>query len=383
MWKKILALALAALLWAAASAEPLALPEGIEAIEASAFEGCAAIDAVVIPEGCAAIGEAAFRGCASLKRVALAGTVEAIADDSFDGCGEALYFTCPAGSAAAAWARGSGFDYSAGTVCRALVIGQRYTGTSRVLYGTVNDAVSVEGCLKALGTTAYRVTRVTNLTAEGILSAIEDTFGAAGEDDISLLYYSGHGEAGGELVGSDLAYLSPAQLRACLDGIPGRKVIIVDACYSGALVADEDALEADEAWLSAAEIEEPAAPEPEAFVQSFLSAFALRKRSAFGGAGRYYVITSAHADQTSGESSITSGGASRVMGFFTYALCAGCGWDGVTRSACEAAADLDGDGAVTLAEAFEYANGRAAFFNPDQAAVAYPEGCTAFAPFRR
>ena len=371
MLKRWLCLLVCGLLCAGAAAETLALPAQTLEIGEEAFCG-AAITAAALPEGLLRIGAAAFRDCTALKRVELPGTLEEIADDSFDGCGEALYFTCPPNCAAADWARASGFDYAAGTVCRALVIAQTYPGTDYALTGSANDARAVRFCLSRLGVTAYegRIVARTNLDADAILTAVSDAFADAGEDDISLFYYSGHGTEGGELVGADLAWLGPARLRACMDQIPGRKVLVVDACYSGALIQDE---------ASAPRLRSIST----GFAGAFLSAFTARTRSAFGGAPRYYVLTAARADQASEERAITSGATQRVMGCFTYGLCLGCGWDGVSSAAGELFADRDADGAVTLDEAFAYASARAAELNPDQTAVVYPKGCTAFSPFRK
>ena len=71
------------------------------------------------------------------------------------------------------------------------------------------------------------------------------------------------------------------------------------------------------------------------------------------------------------------------MGYFSYALCLGCGWDGIANTQVDMAADVNGDGAVTLQEAFVFSDDLASGFNENQSAVVYPEGCTAFAPFRR
>ena len=83
-------------------------------------------------------------------------------------------------------------------------------------------------------------------TAEGLEQQIRETFGKAGETDTSYLYISTHGviwEEDGEtrmaLILSDGTAedaLEPQRLRAILDGIPGRKVLILDACHSGAVI---------------------------------------------------------------------------------------------------------------------------------------------------
>ena len=83
-------------------------------------------------------------------------------------------------------------------------------------------------------------------TAEGLEALIRETFRGAGEADVSYLYISTHGviwEENGEnrmaLVLSDgrtEEAMEPQRLRAVLDEIPGQKVLILDACHSGAVI---------------------------------------------------------------------------------------------------------------------------------------------------
>ena len=371
------------------TSEGMTLPSGTEEICEEAFENCTTIEEVQIPEGTVRIEDSAFRGCSSLKKAALPSSLESMGTGCFSDCAEALYITVPADCPAAEWARTSGFDYTADTVCRALIIGQTYSGTSNELYGTANDARAMNFCLSQMNTRKYRKTMKTNLTSQEILNVISTTFGDAGEDDISLFFYSGHGGTGGELVGKNLDMITPTQLRNALDNIPGRKIIIVDACYSGNLIENTRtksvlSVSANDQTSGADVSEEDPAADlfAQNFTQSFTSAFMRRRRSAFGGTDQYYVMTAAAADQTSEEDSIYSGGYSRIMGFFTYSLCFGCGWDGVANAATEMAADVNEDGAVTWAEAFEYTTASVLQFTDGQQAVVYPQNCTAFAPFR-
>lgn len=70
---------------------------------------------------------------------------------------------------------------------------------------------------------------------------------------MSLFYYSGHGAnslgADGNptsyhaaLVGTFQTYVSIARLKTELDKIPGKKVIIIDACHSGQFIARDGAV---------------------------------------------------------------------------------------------------------------------------------------------
>ena len=83
-------------------------------------------------------------------------------------------------------------------------------------------------------------------TVQALETLILETFRFTGSGDTSYLYLSTHGvvwEENGEtrmaLMVSDGEHeeaLEPARLREILDKIPGRKVLILDACHSGALL---------------------------------------------------------------------------------------------------------------------------------------------------
>jgi len=75
------------------------------------------------------------------------------------------------------------------------------------------------------------------------IGLVQNTFAGADEDDISCLYLSTHGvyEQGQEpqLLLSDGVTengLTPAQLKAAFEGVKGTKLIILDACGSGAFI---------------------------------------------------------------------------------------------------------------------------------------------------
>ena len=88
-----------------------------------------------------------------------------------------------------------------------------------------------------------RITRRTNLTSAEILAAIPVAFAGAQEGDLSLFYYAGHGKHGGQLLGTDALdddslLITPLMLRQALDQIPGTKLVIIDACYSGGIIGN-------------------------------------------------------------------------------------------------------------------------------------------------
>ena len=66
----------------------LYLPDGLNTIEAEAFEGLAC-EAVVVPAGCESIGDGAFRNCKELKYIRIPAGAE-MGKDVFEGCGDVV-----------------------------------------------------------------------------------------------------------------------------------------------------------------------------------------------------------------------------------------------------------------------------------------------------
>ncbi len=83
-------------------------------------------------------------------------------------------------------------------------------------------------------------------TVAGFEQIVADAFRKAKDEDISLIYMSTHGvledgEDGQRMAlllsdGTEEERLYPEAIREALDRIPGRKVLILDACYSGAMI---------------------------------------------------------------------------------------------------------------------------------------------------
>ncbi len=369
-------------------------PAGLTEIGEEAFEGNTALTALQLPESITTVGSRAFAGCSGLNAADIPDSVTRIGDGAFDDCGEALLIRCVPGSEAHRYALENRVDYRADTVCRALVIGQTYAGTELALQGPANDMQAVRFCLNGMG---WTVTARSNLSVSGMLSAIGSAFASAGENDISLFYYSGHGIEDGFLVGNDGAeLLSPAELKTALDSIPGRKIVVTDACYSGQLIAEEgegDTLlsarsgETARAETSAEPLPglNPAeSPEDQAahFVIAFQAAFrGLAPRGVLN-TGSFFVITAARADEKSEEDYFSGGSSGRYMGIFTCFLLRGIGYDGADMQRTDLHADQNGDQAVSVEEAYQWAYRHALEMNPKQHAAVWPAGCRWFAPFR-
>lgn len=288
---------------------------------------------------------------------------------------------------------------------RALLIGNTYTGESNELPGCDNDVDGMRTMLGRMTATPYSVTVKKNIRAEEILSSISSTFGNASYNDVSLFYYSGHGAnsvgADGNptsyhaaLVGTFQTYVSIARLKTELDKIPGKKVIIIDACHSGQFIArdgavtqvsssafnsqvvnlfaNDDQLSGDvsrTAVVLAADGSELLSEEATEFIDR-------AGETNFAKSG-YYVITACRSEEKSvstGYDSNGDGKIDRYFGLFTYGLCYGNGWNLARNAAISSLnADLNKDSKVTLYEAYVYAKVMAQSHNPNQTAQIWPE----------
>lgn len=279
--------------------------------------------------------------------------IEAIAADAFADVTSPLLIQTVPDSYGVQYAFANQLDFRADTVFRALLIGQSDYPAGYQLNAPVMDAAAMENALSA----DYTVTRKENLTADQILSAIAQTFSGTKDTDISLFYYAGHGRRSndpsenGSLVGIDFAsYISPSQLRTALDGVRGRKIVVVDACYSGSFIG-----------RSADAAESPAA----AFIRAFQTGAGVQASSLT--AQQYFVFAASAGNELSWEK--PNGGV------FTSAFL-----ESMTL------ADQNGDGVITMQECYAYTSSRVQEIvskgNLVQTVQVYPENCSWFGLFR-
>ena len=222
-------------------------------------------------------------------------------------------------------------------VYRALLVGNIYSGdTQKYLEGCDTDVAAMRKMLSKMSGTDYSVTAYIDLTASGIKSAIASTFADARECDVSLFYYSGHGSNNGSLVGvgSTGNYVTVSDLRILLDEIPGKKIVIIDACYSGNMIGKSTD-----------------ASGPAAFTSAFISGFSSFNKANLASNG-YHVMTACSKDQRS--QSLSDG---RIaFGAFTFGICYGSGYDEWDQAFISGMpADTNGDGAITLGESYAMA----------------------------
>ncbi len=229
------------------------------------------------------------------------------------------------------------------TKYRALLIGNTYPGEgSMELDGPDNDVVAMNKMLQRQTGTPYAVTTKYNLTASSMKSAIASAFAGADSNDISLFYYSGHGNGGassskylGALCGTYGTYLTVDELRKELDKIPGKKIVLLDSCHSGNHIGKSvDSVE----------------NEAEAFNDAVISAFAAKDKANLA-SSNYYVITACGKSQTS---KTVSYDGRYWFGLFTQGVTKGSGYDARNRTNCSWYADSNSNGSITLSEAYNY-----------------------------
>jgi hypothetical protein len=266
---------------------------------------------------------------------------------------------------------------AAPTVYRALVIGNHaYTGGASELKAPDDDAKGIEKMLKEVNG-PYSVTVAYNKTASQIKSLINTTFSGAGENDVCVFYYSGHGSPNSCLVGIDnRSYVSPSDLAAALNAVcPNGALIMLDCCYSGGFIS------ANSTTASAA-ASQMLSLKLQRFNESFVSAFRKidGKRTVLSGAdgimstplttGKYAILTACTYSQMSTEMVYSDGAG---YGIFTKYLLEGLGneWNSSSSSHSynsyggSMPADKNGNSAVTLGELYTYIQTAAETFISD------------------
>lgn len=344
------------------------LPAQTRRIGEEAFCGLETDQPVLLPEGIEELGSRAFAEGAFMA-IRFPASLRMIAADAFEGVRTPLLIEAEPDTEAVSFALARQLDFRADTVCRALLIGQSAYSDGRALQGTTRDLLTMSRLLKD-----FTVTQKTNLTAAEILSNIAETFAEAKKEDISLIYYAGHGlrsdnpAENGALVGIDSSsYVTGAQLRQALDALPGRIIVLIDSCWSGGLFADspEDAGAAPDA-VAAASVSGGEADPAADFIRAFTAGDGL-KRAAKKTQQQLFIMVSSSPDEESWET--------YYGGVFTQAF-----------SAARSAGDYNGDGVVSFEEAHHYTAENAmrvvSAEGLSQSVQAWPANCYWFGMFR-
>ena len=187
-------------------------------------------------------------------------------------------------------------------------------------------------------------------TKTAILQGIASAFSGADDNDISYFYFSGHGDCGACVWGLFTSYICPTnslltsydndisinELEIALSAIPGTKVVILDSCFSGGFIGKgkEKITNSKEETIS--------------FNDEIIDVFSQAQSKGLLTTNQYKVLTSCHFYQSGMENSPhwVDG---NPYGYFTAALCTGCGYDDGNYYA-----DSDNNTKVSLNEAFEY-----------------------------
>lgn len=373
--------------WAA----EIELPASLRTIEDYAFAGNTSMCSVNIPETVKAIGECAFRDCTDMGKVLIGNNVNYIGENAFDNCAEDILFCTQRGSFAASYAVQNSIDYQAGTVYRALLIGNSYSQNRDLrLLGPDNDVKAMKRCLIQFTDTPYEVYTRLNLNADEILKEIDNVFCSVKEEDVTLLYYSGHGlilqgeEAQSALLGNDGdSILTAEDLHNVMDNIPGRKIIVIDSCFSGGFIRTKEATSEsvlDTGNNDPSDIVLAKTSEDDFSTHVFLKCFVnefiqMKKRDSES--DRYFILTSAASDEKSFES-LRKG---FYMGNFTSFFVEGCGWDVSNQTSSIKSADVNDNGVITFEEAFRYTEEN--MLTHDQHVQAWPYDCRWFGMLRQ
>ena len=226
---------------------------------------------------------------------------------------------------------------------RALVVGESsYEG--EFLYG-VKDARAMKTLFGMRGYAC--VTFCKNVSWSAVEERAMSTFRNADGNDVSVFYFSGHGSNDGSLLFVDDTFLTLEELREILDRVPGRKIVLLDSCGSGAGIYSGRGM--------AAAAGKAFSPRP--------SETSMVSSGEFLDGGEEYVV-------------LTSCGYKEICfdsfgGLFTQTLVAGCGVDYLKLvENWDMAADANRDDRVTMAEIHSYLVRKLA---DDQTAVLYPK----------
>lgn len=204
-------------------------------------------------------------------------------------------------------------------------------------------------------------------TKNNILQGIASTFSEADNDDVSYFYFGGHGGKYGsiyficptDMTSSVNSKISVNELEEALSVIPGTKVVIIDACYSGGFIGKNgDTNEFSDKTIKT-------------FNEDIIKIFSSKQKGEniekdLLTADCYKVLTSCSYNQISHAFCSFEG---NTIGVFTVALLEGCGYNSFL-------ADLDNNGKITLEEAYLYVKDKVSYPAFIQDVQVYPINST-------
>ena len=252
-------------------------------------------------------------------------------------------------------------------IYRALLIGEENYG--EVLPGPINDIDRVGRMLRGFDQMDWKIYSQADAVRDEIISLIGLAFMDAKETDISLFYYSGHGVTGsgayysGALQTVDYQYITIQDLAELLSDVPGKVVVILDSCGSGAAISSSK-----KTFGSAKDKDF----DPQTFNSSVIDIFSSysskqAEKSGELAADKFYVMTASAYEQNSRSLMISGlwGGA------FTRGMTESCGYDYTSQTWADVMkGDTDHNDILTQEECYRYA---ADYAKDYQNAQVYPQ----------
>lgn len=251
---------------------------------------------------------------------------------------------------------------------RALLIGEE--NYVQKLQGPINDMNAMSGMLDGFVDMDWEIYKQSDATKDEIVSLVNLAFADASEDDISLFYYSGHGATGagndysGALMTVDYEYFTLQDLAEVLANVPGKIVVILDSCGSGAAISDQPVTLSLSDEFDAKEFNDEV-------IEAFDSYSSNGKnRSKDMANAKFYVLTASSYEENSRSIMVDN----VWGGVFTRGITESTGYDFNTHCwSGKMYGDTDENGILTLQECYQYA---ASFSQSYQNAQVYPKNST-------
>ena len=257
-------------------------------------------------------------------------------------------------------------NYQTGVQCRALLIGEvSFDPVCNRNWGDVTLMRSMLASVTGPGGNPYTAVRRRDIGYfRDVALAIQSAFAEADEDDISLFFIASHGDRSSQdmhagevlLAGTqgERDYITMAELAQFLSGVPGRVVVILESCGSGAAIYDGGAITpkstsdpfCDAAIRAFAAADRTLALEDEKLFfdeNGQIIDPPITPRTGELRQSKFYVLTASEYLQMSWGTENEP-----AHNFFTKHLTDGVGLSGAMP------ADTDADGAVTLQELYAY-----------------------------
>ena len=247
------------------------------------------------------------------------------------------------------WSESASVKTLGGAKYRAVLIGEE-NYESGILEGPINDINAMKKVLNAMPSMEWDVCAQADAEKNEIIALIDLCFDGATEDDVSLFYYSGHGVMNsgeyysGALVTYNSEYIPLSELAEMLSSVPGKVIVILDSCGSGAAIASENA---DNSMRMVG---------TEAFNEAVISAFSAYNKTLVSRIGefrtsKFYVLTASAYEQESKSLIINGIGG----GALTRGIVGSAGFDFNSGTSSEIMhGDTDGNGEVSLKECYAY-----------------------------